>query len=312
MLCVVQGSQQLHLCCCFVAETLSRGLRHWAWLIWQLGPCPTSVLFSDCSLCRESKTPRFSTSSHLPDLLSFWLRWLLSCSPLILSLSWIMPRVLLIQYPIISSHHKGMPMEEGLHTRSLSYQLFPELETISVYSVTPNGLLFCALVPWIRTNSIIHSRFCNGPCASASATAVGQKTPCPIPKRSTPGWESSRFQPLKERPKIPSPWLCVVAVVVPQLWHTAQHLAPAPGCSPGRWGQAWGTPASYLRSLSHLCARPLGRSLRTPRQTAAILPVVPPRTGPGGGLPCSSGCAGTSCARRWAATGAQAPTGWAS
>lgn len=58
-----------------------------------------------------------------------------------------MPRVLLIQYLIISSHHKGMPMEEGLHTRSLSYQLFPELETISVYSVTPNGLLFCALVP---------------------------------------------------------------------------------------------------------------------------------------------------------------------
>lgn len=38
-------------------------------------------------------------------------------------------------------------MEEGLHTRSLSYQLFTELEAISVYSVTPNGLLFCALVP---------------------------------------------------------------------------------------------------------------------------------------------------------------------
>lgn len=58
-----------------------------------------------------------------------------------------MPRVLLVQYLVISSHHKGMPRKEGLPTRTLSYQLFPELEAISVCSVTPNGLLFHALVP---------------------------------------------------------------------------------------------------------------------------------------------------------------------
>lgn len=106
-----------------------------------------SFLFSDCCLCRESRTPSFSSSSHLPNLLSICLRSLLSFSPLTSSLSCIMPRVLLVQYLVTSSHHKGMPRKEGLPTRTLSYQLFPELEAIFVCSVTPNGLLFHVLVP---------------------------------------------------------------------------------------------------------------------------------------------------------------------
>lgn len=198
-----------------------------------IGSLPrVSFLFSDCSLCRESKTPCFSSSSHFPNLLSICLKWLLSSSPLTSSLSWIMPRVLLVQYPIISSHHKGMPREKGLPTRTLSYQLSPELEVISVYSVTLSGLLFHALVPWICTNSAIHSSFCNRAYASASATGVdcGAGDVVPVPTGSIRGWESSGFKSLEGRPKILSPRPCS-AHPRPHLWHMAlcrpHYQAPA-------------------------------------------------------------------------------------
>lgn len=41
----------------------------------------------------------------------------------------------------------GMPRKESLPAMTLICQVSPELEAISVYSVTLSGLLFHALVP---------------------------------------------------------------------------------------------------------------------------------------------------------------------
>lgn len=51
LLCEVQGSQPPCLRSSFLADTLTRGLGHWAWLIWQSGPCPTSVFYSVIAVC---------------------------------------------------------------------------------------------------------------------------------------------------------------------------------------------------------------------------------------------------------------------
>ncbi|XP_064510455.1 beta-1,4-galactosyltransferase 6 isoform X2 [Pseudopipra pipra] len=99
-------------------------------------------------------------------------RRMLSCYPWTSSLFWVMPRVLVIQYLISSTHHWRMPMEEGFHTRALRDHLFPWLEATSVCSVTPSALLLHALVPCNHVNSIICS-FCNGVCASAAGVLCG-------------------------------------------------------------------------------------------------------------------------------------------
>ncbi|XP_027661675.2 uncharacterized protein LOC114015937 [Falco cherrug] len=181
-------------------------------------------------------------------------------------------------------HHKGMPMEEGLHTRSLSYQLFPEwgpprwLAFLCTCALNPCEL-FLSFAAAFVTERVLQLQVCT----------AGQQT-LPVLTWSIPVWESSGFKSLKERPKTPGP----SATLCPHPPQLRQGRVPPPpvGCSPGWHPQGWAV--CQLRSLSSLHAQPLGQSLHRLRWAGATLP-VPPRTGPTGALPCSLDFASKFC-----------------
>ncbi|XP_040442706.1 uncharacterized protein LOC121084821 [Falco naumanni] len=117
-------------------------------------------------------------------------------------------------------HHKGMPMEEGLHTRSLSYQLFPEwgpprwLAFLCTCALNPCEL-FLSFAAAFVTERVLQLQVCT----------AGQQT-LPVLTWSIPAWESSGFKSLKERPKTPEP-SATLCPCPPQ-----QSAAPTSGLQP--------------------------------------------------------------------------------